>query len=502
MNQPDDEAAIRSVIDAYAWVGSYESARAAEKAAAEYHHHALDDSVLQAYFRAARFCPRRKDRHKAAMRAEELFRQQWDKNNNQNNNSSTNSSDDYSFEADKFTQCQELLRCLTAVGPELIPDLCKRADSLVDLCIGRDQLDEVWRNGSLGGLWKVAPAHLTLSVLNSLVFVYAASPSRLHFAKLLLKVLLEDSDLNHHHHDSDVPSYPDIRTCKAVMGSLVRMDDRRNQLQRLRPKQRNKKQNDNDNKHSSSSSSSTAAENLEYGMKLLDLMLARRPSCWPDQPYFHSLFRLLLLSRPRDAGIVAEELLSTMHIRECYSRFGIPIVTSKTYNFVLQAWLASAEQGHPDAAIRASRLVDWMAAQSLPLLTSDDSNSNLAYKTAVKPDRNTYDLVLKICSAIRVDSEKDKAFETALSVYRTMQERGLNPVSGTFSLLFACCENLLPNKSKRTAIQELLAAARKQGSVNEALLEELSSRGDGLDSNGDDDEESAKSGFSLLADLK
>jgi Pentatricopeptide repeat domain len=398
------------------------------------------------------------------------------------------------YEEKKFAHCTKAMLCLNAVGGEAIPDINVRADTLANMCVGRENLEEVFRNGNLEVLWKIAPSNLTLPLLNCLVLIYASSrdSSRVNLAKKLLQILLEDSDFKD---CTDVP-YPDVRTCKAVLAGLVGINDRRIRWTRVSsPSDEQAK----GPKHLEDSSPSC----LEYGVQLLDHMFARS-QCWPDQSYFHSLLRLLLMARPQCAGETADMLLSKMYIRECFGKLSgnRTIVTRKTYHYVLRAWLASAEAGDPQAARRALELVELMEAQSLPLLSPADSGNSdgpTVYRASTAPDRSTYQLLLKTCGSIKVESEKEDALDIALFVDKKMKKRGITPTSDTYSLLFACCANLLPENSKRrqNVTRQLLEDARQQGNVNEVVLKKAKNG----ESVGSGAKGRASSGGGLLSDL-
>lgn len=479
---------LRTLMNAYALVGSYESARACEKVAKK-HPEIHDDvfgAVLHAYFMAAKSSPRSQERSKAAVRADELVREKWMI---------------HEYEEKKFVHCTKAMLCLNAVGGEAIPDINVRADTLANMCVGRENLEEVFRNGNLEGLWKVAPSSLTLPLLNCLVLIYASSrdASRVNLAKRLLQILLEDSDFKE---NIGVP-FPDVRTCKSVLAGLVGINDRRIRWARVASPG---DEQSNTSKHLKDSS----PENLEYGMQLLDHMFARS-QCWPDQSYFHSLLRLLLMARPPGTGNTADTLLSKMHIRECFGKIGLSgnltMVTRKTYHYVLRAWLASAEAGDPQTAKRALELVELMEGQSLPLLSSSDSGKSdgpTRYRSSVLPDRSTYQLLLKACSSVRVESEKEEALDIALVVDQKMKRRGIAPTSDTYSLLFACCANLLPESSKRRqhVTSRLLEDAREQGNVNEIVLEKVREfKTDEASNDGRKSKIGARGGGGLLSDL-
>jgi hypothetical protein len=332
--------------------------------------------------------------------------------------------------------------------------------------------------------------------LNTLVYVYASSrdQARINSAKQLLHAMLNDSDLNH---DQEVP-FPNINTCKAVLSGMERSCARRIRPNGNGPQQFSVK----------ALAKVTDQDDIAFAIKLLDQMCTRC-ACWPDQGYFHSVFRLLLLSRLTNAGDVAEQLLSKMHIRECFSNGPTaPVtVTVKTYDSVLGAWLVSAKAGYPGSAKRAFELIGSMAAQSISLLGPPKGDNPPAYKLSVTPDRSTYHLVLKICSAVKVTGEKERAMDIALAAKGAMTKQGITPTAETFSLLFACCDNLVKDQSKRreTVTQELLAAARNQGTLNEAVLERLKAQ-NGLELDDVDvaptDEKKPEQRFSLLSDLK
>lgn len=452
-----DVPAIQTLMNAFAIVGSYESARACESLAEKYPD-MQDDllaTVLHGFFLAARSSPRNQERTKSAMRADELVRQRW---------ANSSRSDDY--EENKFIHGTKALLCLHAVGPDAVPDICKRADTLANLCVGRDNLESVFRSGNLESLWKIARPQITLPFLNCLTLIYASSgdTSRVLLAKRLLLILLKDSDFQS---NKDVP-FPDVRTCKAVLSGLLAISDKK---ARLTPVNKYQKKS-----HPSPKDSEGFQETLNYGFELLDLMMAH-PQCWPDQQYFQYLLRLLLMARPKGVGDVAEQLLSKMHVQECFGLPGFTLVTRKTYEYVLLAWLSAAKQKAPGAAKRTVDLLDLMEAQSLPLFPADEKGSD-AYKHCVAPDRSTIQLALSICSSVKIHDEKEEALDCALAIYYRSKKRGINPTSETFSQLFACCANLLPESSKRrqSVTQLLLEDARSQGNVNETVLEKLKSQ--------------------------
>jgi len=481
-----DTYVVQTLMNTFAAVGSYESGRACEKISEKYPemHDDVFGVLLHAYFVAARSDPRSEERVKAAARAEELVHQRW-----------SSHATPEQYEEKKFVHCTKLMLILHSIGCDAIPDICRRADFLVNMCVGQENLEQVLRNDNLGGLWKIAPANLTLPMLNCLVLVYASSgdPARVILAKKLLLIMLKDDEFKS---DTDV-AYPNSQTCKSVLAGLVGIDDRNRRWTRVSSRGVGEKSR-------VPTQQELLKEHLNYGTELLDFMFSR-PHCWPDQSYFHSLLRLLLSARPRESGKFADELLSKMQIRECIEISGQSLVTKKTYDFVLRSWLSSAECRDPLAAVRAVEILDMMEAQSLPLLGSRNrksSSGSQAYTPSVTPDRSTYHLVLKICGAVRIPSEKEDALDRGLSVYRRMKDRGTSPSSDTFSLLFACCA-LLPENSKRRqqVTKQLLEDARSQGNVNEAEFQRM--QADGAERTESDGRAGKKptGGGGLLSDL-
>ena len=150
---------------------------------------------------------------------------------------------------------------------------------------------------------------------------------------------------------------------------------------------------------------SEVQELFDYGVELLALMISH-PTCWPTRDFFHSLFRVLLMTTRSDTGDVAEQLLSKMHIYECLRLPTSNLVTRRTYHYVLLAWLESVKRKAPGAAKRALIILDSMEAQSKPLLSADRKNP--AYRHWVAPDRATFELVLQICSSVKIPEEKDE----------------------------------------------------------------------------------------------
>jgi len=476
--EPDVEA-VRTVIHAFAMVGSYESARAGESLAERYPH--MQDElltiVLHGYYLASRSSPRNQERSKAAIRADELVRQRWatdndnaTANNDYNDDDDSNSSNLDNFEEQKFVHGTKALLCLHAVGTDALPDVCKRADYIADLCLGRENLEEVFRNGNLEGLWKMARPQITMPFLNCLTLIYTSSgdSSRIQLAKRLLLILMKDSDFQ----SSKDINFPDLRTCKAVVSELNKT------IKYNRPDPSSRK--DFTTLNVPKVYKDALQKNLDYGLELLDLMMARS-QCWPDQWYFHTLLRMLPTAKPSNPGAIAEQILSKMHIRQCFGSPGFSLAIRKTYHYVLLAWLSSAKSGVPDTAKRIVEILDAMEAQSLPLLARDSySKESDAYNNYVAPDSNTFHLALQVCTAVRIDSEKEEALEIALAIHDRMKRRGIQATSKTFSMLFACA-NLLPESSSRrqNVTEQLLEDARQQGNVNEDVLKRHKLQGGG-----------------------
>ena len=496
-----DVTSVKNLMDAYASVGSYESAKACE-AIYERYPDVQGETLgilLHAFYLAIRKSPRKQECSKAAIRAEEAVRQKWGTfvTAEDSSNTTTTATSHDQYEENKFVHCAKALLCLHATGTDAIPDVINRADSLVDLCIGRDNFEELFRNGNLEGLWKVAPANLTLPLLNCLVLIYAQGrdSSRVDLAKKLLKILLEDPDFKG---SKDIP-FPDVRTCKAVVNGLITINDRK-KWDRASSRRGNR------NNEAAASRADKSREILDYGMEILDLMFARSP-CWPDQSYFHSLFRVLIMARPKNAGHLADDILARMHIRQCFEKSDFSVATRKTYHYALRCWIVSAEASVPDAAKRAFELLEMMEAQSLPLMSSTnnkkDSDGSFIYNWTITPDRSTYQLVMKVCSATRAYSEKENALDIALAVDKMMKRREILPSSDTYALLFSCVANLLPEHSKRRqkVTEQLLIDARNQGNVNETVLTQLENAGMDQSTLNSEDDKDLPSAGGLLAGL-
>jgi hypothetical protein len=453
------------VLRAYEFVGTIESAQTAEEIYKENRQASTDSNfsfqtVLRAYRLAAVLERNPEVRNKAAARIQELIREE------ELNNEET--VDNARKRVIVYTMA---LQALSNAGRDAIPDRCERAENLVKTCIGKETFGDLFHSNPK---YKASGMHMLL--LNELLNIYAATEDRerLEKAKKLLsymegvreiertlsrsrsrkKPAQAEKDVSMVKDELTVPS---TDTYAIVLQSIDHMWFR------------------------GANTEERMLEDAKYASSLLDNMVSY-PHSWPTMEICDQLFRFWIRVKTAESGPAAEEILNRMEMRQFFD----PTlkVTWQTYLYVIRCWKHSAVASFPGAAERAFRLVERMEARSgmsgfskVDVSASNDRESEMlqtAYVKDVRPDIHIYELMLRVCSHVRLDQDKAKSMEIARSVHDRIIENGLEPSTETYMLLLWCCANLLPRSEERSELGSyFFELAREKGLVNHSLVQSL-----------------------------
>ena len=392
-----------------------------------------------------------------------------------------------------------LLDTLARGGHGVIPNLCNRADAVVERMVGKNNFLRLVGDNPLKqhyneevGSFRVEPDLYTKHLLLRVYAEEGGSKRYLMRARRLLLSMEQSrsemessgrSSINNKRRgtggrewsEEDFKSLPNRDSYNAVLRSMVYSGGEPNVQDSIL----------------SSRGSQEAHESARYGTRLLGDM-ARHESSQPSKFSFNYVLRLWAKSGAEEAGDRAEELLSKMEVRAVVSTTSkkadsvglspaeLPRPDALSYQNAIACWGVSAANSYPGAASRAMRLLDAMEAQVNPGFESfgaNDSRNYLLdhiYNEAVRPNRYVFTMLIMTCACTQLEEDKSDALRIAFDAYNRMIDAGLTPSSDTYAYLLKCCENLLPHEAQRDQRNELsrtvFDAARDNGAVNSRLL--------------------------------
>lgn len=357
-----------------------------------------------------------------------------------------------SHRVERIMHCSIILNCISVADMADFLGMCHAAEVLVKRAIGAKAYSQIM--GELGAEKPDVDVQ-ALPMLNYLTQIYASSgdSSKIDASKLMLKYMMhcdEDSGGNR------MIPFPNVDTCNTVLRALSKRCESKSAQKPVDVK-----------------------VDLDYATSLMDFMCGGREesACLPDETTFELMFRLLDAAKAEDAGDIAEDLLSKMEIVRMFSKDQASMITVSTYHRIMGYWLQTAKtRDSVDAGRspceRALTLLDKMEVQSTPMFLSDRALNSIEmqklYNVSLRPIRQTYELVLTICSESRQSREdKEKAFDVAADVYRRMRKQGfvahddmtsvLRKIYMTSVLRKIC--TFLPTKSeKRKKLEDSLRA--------------------------------------------
>jgi len=319
---------------------------------------------------------------------------------------------------ERINLCSIVLHCMSAADISYLPDMRDEADKIIKRALGTASYNTFLQRIATKKGRVDAQA---LRLVHFLVQIYASSGEerKLEDAKRMLEYMIEK--------DSEgvgiMILYPNMDTLNSVLKGLYRRQEGLHGRRDI----------------------DTLQQDVDYAMGLLDYMLtSKEVSCWPSETTFALLFRILSATKLEDVGERAEELLSKMEIRKSFPGSHDVRISLSAYHHTLHCWLEVARSSSgKDVCGRALQLLDKLDAQSVPLLFNDLEAQAVAqriplYDTDLRPNRNTYKLLLQICAEVKDPIERTRAAEVGKVVYRRMVESGISPNADTEELLKRC----------------------------------------------------------------
>mmetsp|Transcript_27143 Transcript_27143/g.41599 ORF Transcript_27143/g.41599 Transcript_27143/m.41599 type:complete len:451 (+) Transcript_27143:1-1353(+) len=374
-----------------------------------------------------------------------------------------------------------VLQTLSNPGVKALPDMCARAESLIELWMGKEAFRRLVNANEEDDMHASVLLPRTsevpdLNVFHHLILLYVSSgrPDKMERAKRLLRYMQCNSDKSH---------YPNVYTYNGILRGLLHQNRKL-----MRMYEADKGQMDNSCKRD-------AAVNSSFAHEMLDTM-SDNPWSRPNRETFMLLINMWKSSKSSQGGDRAQELLSRM---ETYS--GISgndwNIQRDSYQSTMQCWVEAAAAGQAGAAERAYRILLSMETQSgsgslnfpqdpaggpnMKLWSQvDEATLTVRNAAALEPYKNylcpvafDYNSVMETCSKTCLPSDRDIALEIAFDAYNRMIARGVRPTSRSYSALLNCCAALLPdapdrrNELARTVFQ----AASSENKVNDSVLQ-------------------------------
>jgi hypothetical protein len=421
---PSVEAA-QIILDTLSRVGTVESARESYNIFGKHpdNKHRLRFSlVLDAYLEAVKQESDPEAKNNLVKEVDQVLREQWNVYYPKH-------------EVERIAHCAIVLNCLVLGGSLDSQAVQQQIDDLVELTLGSKEYAKLQAFvESNEGI----PDAQMLPVLNFMTQVRASTAAKkdLEICKRLLNFMLE----NHSDTVNRFYLYPNVHTFDAVLRGLATY------YQALP-----KKIADNDAREA----------DLKYATDLLTHMFRQEEErCWPSVDSFDSAFTLLRAINPEGVGERGEAILDMLEIRSTFSVSKDVRAALKHYHSAISCWWqATQASSNPRGACeRALALLRRMEMQSKPLLLSDREFRLISmpklYNRELRPTRNTYSLILRICSDTSHPSEYQLAVEVAMEVYRRMIRD--NVVPDTADLAMKCCAKLPEDSEKRTKMEALV----------------------------------------------
>jgi hypothetical protein len=399
------------VLKAHEAIGTLEAALKAEKLYSYFPEEGAFSPLLYAFRDAALYEQSQTKRGEAAKRAHDLVLKREE-----------------TVEGAKrvATHYKILLQAYANAGNSIVPDVCERAESLLQRLVGTKAFLSVvnFDPDSPVSVHEFNPA-----LLHSLIVIYADSGDKDKIERAMNVLRYMENARDHSGRTiKDRPKFhPNVDTYNAVLKALKYHPQR-----------------------------------TKYGRDLVERM-TRNVASWPNQRTFQEV-RL-------DVDDSPEEWLSMLETRRlCLLPTGRDDLEMDTsvYHWALGRFRYKArDSGGVEAARRGVRLVDSMEAQSGVADLSISSLSNMSgfeqdvassvYNAKLRPTVETYNLILAACNFVTVESDKEEAFTIANDMYRRIVERGLSPDKTTYKLYLWCCTNLAQSSESRKAQVEQVA---------------------------------------------
>lgn len=417
--------ALSSAIKMHESVGLLANAMEAERLFSQYVDNdspSLFLRVMTAYREASLLEPDASVRAEVARRAEQFVVDRQDTQFLQALNSNR-----------QYAPYRLLLDIFLNVGTTALPDVCDRAELVVQRCIGPKVLANLSKSNADG--ISVSSDHF-FPLLHRLVTFYVneGGEDNFHRAVNIVRNMEKARSTRkmgrgHKTNQGGRPMdahFPNVTTYNTVMRGIV---------QRMHK----------------DPSSSADLESLALDM-MNDMTL--HPSSWPNEVTFK---RLLTIIGGRHEP---EEILSRMEVRKAFLADRInKMDIQHAYRFALLSLKLAAQDGQPDTARRAQWHLSKMETQSGVSGVSLSALENYSdmekdvmesvYNSHLQPSLDDYNLVIKICSKVQVPSEMESALDIAFQVYENMKARQISPKPKTIEDLLWCCINLLPKDPVR-----------------------------------------------------
>lgn len=424
-NVSPDTATVNHVLQAWAQVGTLRGAQEAERICTKFNvgndWGSSFNLVLLAYRNAAMGESSKETKLSAVMRATELIKQRVRTSPPVLNTSN---------ERPRTHAFIILLESFQCAGVEVIPDMGKKAHQIMKLYMDEKSLGQLEGNDKsiLLGIerLKMNSPIPDLDLLNALVLTYAMTGEREHVRKAvrLLNILLDAR--RNTEWSRLVPTAQSVDGLVRALAHMKRLwldaDDKQCAI---------------------------------FATELVDI-LYRMDNQLPLAGTFHHILQLWENSKAFEAPDKAEEILSRLEIRAALHTNRSSFINRSTYHMVLNCW-REASRIRPGAAQKALRLLEKMDAQASPYSASFTLPSEVqdiaanSYNEDVKPNEDTYLLVLQTCFNSQLASDKEAALTIALDVYSRMSERGIRPSDNVVNTMLIGCKMLAPEDTEKRA---------------------------------------------------
>ena len=217
---------------------------------------------------------------------------------------------------------------------------------------------------------------------------------------------------------------------------------------------------DDDNVPPAKLSPNERKSDARYALGLLSSM--DEQGLLPTSDLLRQLLGILTLTRTKETGELAEEVLARMELRKLTWDRTFEL-DHNTYLNVLACWKASSSRRCQGAPSRAFQVLRTMQVHSgldvvptdseLRLMSKEEQAAfHAVYERGLVPQLPAYHLVLTTCYHARLQPhsrDRNKAMDVAKEVYEGMLRNGVEPTPKTYAILLSCCERLTPINSER-----------------------------------------------------
>lgn len=195
----------------------------------------------------------------------------------------------------------------------------------------------------------------------------------------------------------------------------------------------------------------------------LDSMI-RYETSHPTRVTFIFLLQLWVRTGSQEAGEYADQILSRMETVSLYQRDLKPF--SNVYLLALECWHTAAQAGYPNAAERASRIVQIMEGKSGEDLISDDKEDTDDEIEGIFVNKRIYPLMIKICAAAQDKRDTPRSMAIAFDMLKKMEDNELKPGLNVFEMLYTSVQNFLqqhPGEEANDLLQKVFVPASRHG---------------------------------------